>query len=92
MFEQLLTKTSYIKKEAHIMETQTEVNMEVLRGFNVAGLEFAFPTQTLYTINQESPSTIELDALAVLNGVEASEVLPKGTLVKRVVGKDPPKN
>ena len=36
--------------------------------------------------------TIELDALAVLNGVEASEVLPKGTLVKRVVGKDPPKN
>ncbi|MEN8163700.1 MAG: mechanosensitive ion channel family protein [Acidobacteriota bacterium] len=44
----------YIKKDADIMETQTEVNMEVLRRFNVAGLEFAFPTQTLYTINQES--------------------------------------
>ncbi len=55
MFEQILTKTYYIKKEADIMETQTEVNMEVLRRFNVAGLEFAFPTQTLYTINQESP-------------------------------------
>ena len=43
----------YIKKDADIMETQTEVNMEVLRLFNAAGLEFAFPTQTLYTINQE---------------------------------------
>ena len=44
----------YIKKDADIMETQTEVNMEVLSSFNAAGLEFAFPTQTLYTINQES--------------------------------------
>lgn len=42
----------YIKKEADIMETQTEVNMEVLGRFNAAGLEFAFPTQTLYTIRQ----------------------------------------
>ncbi len=43
----------YIKKGADIMETQTEVNIEVLGRFNAAGLEFAFPTQTLYTINQE---------------------------------------
>ncbi len=43
----------YIKKGADIMETQTEVNMEVLGRFNAAGLEFAFPTQTLYTINQD---------------------------------------
>ncbi len=47
---------------------------------------------SLEQFNRQNPSTIELDALAVLNGVEASEVLPKGTLVKRVVGKDPPKN
>lgn len=44
----------YIKKSADIMETQTEINMEVLSRFNAAGLEFAFPTQTLYTINQDS--------------------------------------
>jgi len=39
----------YIKKEADIVGAQTEVNMEILRRFNEAGLEFAFPTQTLYT-------------------------------------------
>ena len=44
----------YIVKDADIMGTQTEVNMEVLRRFNAAGLEFAFPTQTLYTINQKT--------------------------------------
>ncbi|MEN8164870.1 MAG: peptidase M48, partial [Acidobacteriota bacterium] len=47
---------------------------------------------TLEQFNRKHPSTIELEALAVLNGIEASEVLPKGMLVKRVVGKDPPKN
>lgn len=44
----------YIKKDADIMETQTEVNMEVLSRFNAAKLDFAFPTQTLYTIGQEN--------------------------------------
>jgi MscS family membrane protein len=39
----------YIKKEADIVGAQTEVNMEILRRFTQAGLEFAFPTQTLYT-------------------------------------------
>ncbi len=43
----------YIKKGADIMGTQTEINMEVLDRFNAAGLEFAFPTQTLYTIEQK---------------------------------------
>ena len=45
---------------------------------------------SLEQFNRQNPSTIELDALAVLNGVEASEILPKGMLVKRVVGADPP--
>ncbi len=40
----------YIRKEADIANTQTEINMEILRQFNSNGLEFAFPTQTLYTI------------------------------------------
>ncbi len=47
---------------------------------------------SLEQFNRQNPSAIELEALAVLNGVDASEVLTKGTLVKRIVGKDPPKN
>ncbi len=40
----------YIKSGADIAGTQTEMNLEILRQFNVNNLEFAFPTQTLYTI------------------------------------------
>ena len=47
----------YIRKEADIMETQSEVNLEILRRFNAVGLEFAFPTQTLYTIKQDGIET-----------------------------------
>ena len=39
----------YIKKNADILEAQTAVNMAILERFNAAKLEFAFPTQTLYT-------------------------------------------
>lgn len=38
----------YIKKEADIPATQNSVNMAILTRFNEQGLEFAFPTQTLY--------------------------------------------
>ena len=44
----------YIKKGEAIAGTQSEMNMEILRRFNEAGLEFAFPTQTLYNINAAS--------------------------------------
>ena len=40
----------YIKKGQSVFGVQTEVNLEILRRFNEAGLEFAFPTQTIYTI------------------------------------------
>jgi MscS family membrane protein len=40
----------YIRKDADILNTQTEINMAVLTQFNDKGLEFAFPTQTLYNI------------------------------------------
>lgn len=40
----------YIKSGEDIPQTQSEINMEILRRFNAAGLEFAFPTQTVYTI------------------------------------------
>jgi len=39
----------YINKGSDIAGTQNAINMEVLKQFNAKGLEFAFPTQTLYT-------------------------------------------
>ncbi len=39
----------YIKKSADIFETQTDINLAVLKEFNENKLEFAFPTQTIYT-------------------------------------------
>ena len=40
--------TYYIRKGADITATQTMMSMEILKRFNEAGLEFAFPTQTIY--------------------------------------------
>ena len=37
-----------IKKEGDILQTQTEINLEILKRFNGEGLEFAFPTQTVF--------------------------------------------
>lgn len=39
----------YIKKSCDYFQTQSEVNMEILKEFSEHGLEFAFPTQTIYT-------------------------------------------
>lgn len=38
----------YIKKDADILQTQTMMNLAILRKFGEAGLEMAFPTQTVY--------------------------------------------
>jgi MscS family membrane protein len=38
----------YIKSQENNLEVQTEMNMQILRQFNDAGLEFAYPTQTIY--------------------------------------------
>jgi small-conductance mechanosensitive channel len=38
----------YVKPESHWLDTQTLVNKEVLRRFNKEGLDFAFPTQTIF--------------------------------------------
>jgi MscS family membrane protein len=38
----------YIKHEDHILSAQTEMNLEILKQFNAAGLEFAYPTQLVY--------------------------------------------
>lgn len=37
----------YIRKDADILDTQTTMNLDILREFNKAGLEMAFPTQTI---------------------------------------------
>ena len=39
----------YIKKDSDILDTQTAINIEILNKFNAKKLEFAFPTQTIYT-------------------------------------------
>jgi len=39
----------YIKKRADILETQTEMNLAILKKFGEHNLEFAFPSQTIYT-------------------------------------------
>lgn len=41
----------YITKGADILQTQTDVNLEILKQFTEHGLEMAFPTQTLYNIS-----------------------------------------
>ena len=38
----------YIKPSADILNVQTDINMEILKQFNSAGLDFAYPTQTVY--------------------------------------------
>lgn len=38
----------YIRKEADILDTQTKMHLDILKTFNENGLEFAFPTQTIY--------------------------------------------
>lgn len=39
----------FIKKDADILNTMTAMNMEILKRFNTQGLDFAFPSQTIYT-------------------------------------------
>jgi len=41
----------YIKPDAHWLDSQNTISKEVLKRFNEAGLDFAFPTQTL--LNKE---------------------------------------
>lgn len=38
----------YIKSDEFILSAQSEINLEILKQFNAAGLEFAYPTQTIY--------------------------------------------
>jgi MscS family membrane protein len=39
----------YVNKTGHWADTPGAVNLEILKRFNAAGLDFAFPTQTILT-------------------------------------------
>jgi MscS family membrane protein len=49
----VITFIYFIKKESDILETISKVNMEILESFNAAGLNFAFPTQTIHLDKKE---------------------------------------
>ena len=46
----------FIRKSADILGTQTEVNFDILSQFNAAGLNFAFPSRTIYIDKGSDPS------------------------------------
>ena len=43
----------YIKKGEAIFDVMNSINLEVLNKFNDNGLDFAFPTQTIHTLNNQ---------------------------------------
>lgn len=47
-FALVITFIYFVSKDADVMQVPSMVNFEILRAFNEAGLEFAFPTQTVY--------------------------------------------
>lgn len=50
----VITFIYFIEKEGDIGKVTSDVNMEVLASFNQTGLNFAFPTQTIYIENNET--------------------------------------
>ena len=50
-FSMNITFIYYITKGGNISGVQNSVNLAILKQFNEAGIEFAFPTQTLYNID-----------------------------------------
>lgn len=49
----VITYYYYIKKQGDILKVTSDMNLEILASFNKAGLDFAFPTQTLYIYEDE---------------------------------------
>lgn len=47
----------YIKKQGDILNVQSEMNMAILSAFDQAGLEFAFPTRTVYMHQDDQDET-----------------------------------
>jgi MscS family membrane protein len=51
-----ITFIYFIRKPADIRETVSAVNFEILRSYNQSGLNFAFPTQTVFIENEKKMS------------------------------------
>lgn len=51
----VITYYFYILKQGDILKVTSDMNMEILDSFNKAGLNFAFPTQTIY-IHKADPA------------------------------------
>lgn len=49
----VITYIYFIKKEGDIGKVTSDMNMAILDAFNQAGLDFAFPTQTIYLEGEE---------------------------------------
>jgi MscS family membrane protein len=53
----IITYIYFVNRNANVYETRSKVNFEILKSFNQAGLNFAFPSRTLYIAgNQENSS------------------------------------
>lgn len=50
-FAMIIRFAYFVKNGHHFRNTQSAVNLEVLRKFGAEGLDFAYPTQTLYNID-----------------------------------------
>lgn len=69
----VVTFIYFIKKQADIGATNSKVNFEILDSYNKAGLNFAFPSQTLYVDKGALPIADFTD-----NPQEESSGSPKG--------------
>ncbi|MEI8085017.1 MAG: mechanosensitive ion channel family protein [Paludibacter sp.] len=59
-FALIITFVYFINKQGDVMETPSQVNYEILRAFNESGIEFAFPTQTIY-LGKDSAVSLSKD-------------------------------
>lgn len=64
----VITYFYYIKKGGDILKVGSDMNMEILDSFNKAGLNFAFPTQTVYLYKSNSGEVEEKGETKEENG------------------------
>lgn len=64
-FALIITYIYYIKKNADFMEVPSLVNTEILDSFNKAGIQFAFPTHTVYIASQANGIDTTVEKLNV---------------------------
>lgn len=74
----VITFMFYIVKKGDILKVSSDMNMAILTSFNKAGLEFAFPTRTVYIQKeddsepQEGEQSVEKDEKRIVNTDKAN--------------------